>query len=401
MFCHTRPVRIVVTLAILLPTTAVTAQNWPNWRGPNHDGISTETGLQTKWDSTPPIVWRRELGPAFSAITCVDGRAYTCGTRDGQQVLFCLNADTGDVLWQTPFEKEYRDRQGGDGTRGTPTIDEGRVFVQGARGRLVCFDADDGNELWSRQFDTIPQWGYSGSVLIEGDLAIAIAGNADGPVLAFDKKTGKTAWKCGNTPVSYSTPYPITLAGRRYVAGFLEKSIIVVDAKTGREVWSMPWITSWNVNAATPIFHDGQLFFSSGYKHGAIAVKLTPAGDMFTGMTVWDSRAIRAKFQSPVLYQGHLYTSDEIELKCVEFATGEAKWSRRGIKFGTVVIADGYLFVLTERGKLLIGKATPAGFEPETDVQILTGRCWTVPTLYKGRLYARNLKQVVCLQLTP
>ncbi|MFH1745856.1 MAG: PQQ-binding-like beta-propeller repeat protein [Planctomycetota bacterium] len=392
------------TLAILvagLYSAGAWAADWPNWRGPNHDGISAEKGLQTKWAEAPPLVWERTIGSAFSGLTCVGDHVYTCGTQEGQQVLFCLHADTGEIVWQRPLEEAYRERQGGDGTRSTPVVDEGRVYVQGARGKLICCDAQTGAEHWSRQFNAMPQWGYSGSVLIEDDLAIAIAGDDDGPLVALDKKSGRIIWKHGQIPVGYSSPYPFTLEGRRYVVAFLGKSLIIVDIKAGREVWSTPWETSYDVNAATPIFHDGHLFFSSGYKHGCRVVKLQRAGEKLEGETVWESQAIRAKFQSPVLYEGHLYTSDEVGLKCVEFATGQVKWGRRGVTSGTVVIADGNLFLLAETGKLFIGKASPSEFAETTDVQILNGRCWTVPTLYRGRLYARDFDRLVCLNLKP
>ena len=375
--------------------------DWPNWRGPNYDGISAEKGLRTEWSTPPPVVWEHEIGSAFSAFVCVDGRAYTCGTQDGKQVLFCFNADSGKIIWQKHFEDGYRDRQGGDGTRATPTVHDGRVYIQGGWGRLVCFDSASGKELWIRKFENKPTWGYSSSVLIEGDLAIVVGGDDDGPLVALNKNTGETVWKCGRAPTGYATPYPFTLEGQRYVVGFLGKSIVIADVRTGREVWSMRWETSWYVNASTPIFDGVRLFHSSGYDHGSIVLKPARAGDKLTTETVWQNQSIRAKFQTPVLYEGHLYTSDEVGLKCVEFATGEVKWSKRGTKFGTVVIADGHLFVLSERGKLLIGKATPTGFEPTTDVQVLEGRCWTVPTLYKGRLYARNLEKAVCLKLSP
>ena len=373
---------LVITMLAAMFSSLTIAEEWPHWRGPNHDGISAETGLQVKWDAVPPTVWQRQVGSAFSAFACVDGKIYTCGEQDGKQVLFCLDAQTGAVLWQKPFEKSYQDPQGGDGTRATPTIDDGRVYIQGGWGRMVCFEAKTGKELWSREFNTKPVWGYSGSILIEGDLAIAAGGDEDGPLVALDKKSGKTIWKCGQAPTGYATPYPFTWEGRRYVAGFLGKSIIIVDVKDGREVWSKPWETSWDVNAATPIFHNGYLFFSTGYRHGSIMLKLKRAGEKLIVDTVWEGKSVRAKFQTPVLYQGHLYTSDEVGLKCVEFASGEQKWSKRGITFGTVVIADGHLFVLTENGELLIAPATPTAFEPTTQVQILSGRCWTVPTLY-------------------
>ena len=395
-----RQALVAGALGAVILATSVRAEDWPNWRGPNHDGVSAETGLITTWEGKPPVVWEFDVGPAFSAFACVDGRAYTCGTRDKQQVLFCFDGGTGKVLWQKPFAKEFHDTSGGDGTRATPTVDEDRVYIVGACGRLVCFDAKDGAELWSREFAGQPKWGYAGSVLIEGDLAIVPAGG-DGGLLALNKQTGGVVWKCSNEPAGYATPYPFTLDGQRYIVGFLAKAIIIADAKTGREVWRMPWETSWDVNAATPIFHNGQLLVSSGYKHGAVLVKLTPSGDSLSGQTTWESKVIQAKFQTPVLYNEYLYTSDDTgQLKCVEFATGQEKWGRRGIAHGTVVLADGHLFVLSESGELLIGRASPEGFTPTTQVQILDGRCWTVPTLYKGRLYARNLEKAVCLKLT-
>ena len=395
-----RTALVVSLLSSMLSLTAASAADWPNWRGPNHDGVSSETGLQTRWEAPPPLLWQRAIGSAFSGIAVVGDRVYTCGTHAGKQTLLCLNADTGAVLWQQPIGEEYREGTGGDGPRGTPTVADGRVYVQGALGRMCCFEADTGKELWSRQFNAIPRWGYSGSVLIEGNLALATAGDADGALIALDKQTGKTVWKCGQAPVGYSTPCAFTFEGQRYVVGLLGKSVVIADVKDGREVWSAPWETSYDVNAATPIFHDGYLFISSGYDHGATVLKLARAGERLTTTPVWESRAIRAKFQSPVLHEGYLYTSDESGLKCVEFKTGEVKWQKRRMKHGTVVIADGHLFVLTEEGRLVIAPATPESFNPITDVEVLSGRCWTVPTLCRGRICARNLEQMVCLQLT-
>jgi outer membrane protein assembly factor BamB len=209
-------------------------------------------------------VWEREVGSAFSSFACVGNRVYTCGAQDKQQVLYCLDANTGEVLWKKPFEKEFRNEHG-DGTRGTPTVHEGRVYLLGAYGRLLCVDANNGSDLWEKQFSNQPTWAYAGSVLIEGDLAIVSAGKSDGALAAFNKKTGEPVWKCGEDPVGYATPYPFTFNGERYIVGFMGNSVLIAEAKTGREVWRMPWKTDWDVNAASPIFHDGYLFLTSGY----------------------------------------------------------------------------------------------------------------------------------------
>jgi outer membrane protein assembly factor BamB len=400
MFGHVRQIlRITIGATLVLAATAAAA-DWPCWRGPNHDGLSPEKGFEPKWDAAPPKVWEADIGSAFSGLTVVAGKVYTCGTQNKQQTLFCLAADTGKIIWQTPIEEEYPERQGGDGTRGTPAFNDGRVYIQGALGRVLCCDAETGKEIWSRQYEAKPQWGYAASVLIDGDLALVTAGGKDGALVALDKQTGKVVWQCGRDPVGYATPYPFTFENQRYIVGFMGKEVIIADAKTGQQVWSMPWQTDWDVNASTPIYHDGHLFLSSGYDHGSILLKLARDGEQLKTETVWQNKSIRAKFQSPVLYDGHLYASDEVGLSCVAFATGETKWNQRGVTNGTLLIADGHVLLLTEKGELQIAPASPRAFEPRTTVPLLKGRCWTVPTLWNGHLYARNFKQVACYKLT-
>jgi len=396
-----------IRVAISLAASAAVglAGDWPNFRGPSYDGVSGETGLKTSWDKPLPLLWEREVGSAFSSFACVGDRVYTCGTQGGQQVLFCLNAGTGAIVWQKPFEKEFPERQGGDGTRATPAVSDGRVYVFGARGRLLCCDAQTGAEVWARQFNNPPQWGYSGSVLIEGELAIASPGKGDGALAAFNRKTGEPVWKAGNSKAGYATPYPFTFEGKRYIAGFLSDSAMVVHADSGKIAWQMPWKTDWDVNAAAPLFHDGRLFFSSGYNHGAILLKLHADGDTLAAETVWQDKVLRNKFQSVVLFQGDLYSGDETGLKCVEFETGKQRWFLRRFEGGssaahaTIVLAEGHLYVLSEDGRLYIAPASPRGFEPTTQAEILSGRCWTVPVLHQGRLYARSLERAVCFAL--
>lgn len=379
------------------------AADWPNFLGPRHDGISAETGLRTTWDTAPPKLWERQIGPAFSGISIVGERAFTCGTIDKKQTLLCLNADTGEVIWQKAFEKEYVERQGGDGTRATPTVSDGRVYVLGALGAAVCFEAGDGKEIWRREFEKPPTWGFSGSVLIEGDLAVL---NVNG-LTALKKATGEPAWTSGKGPAGYSTPYPFTFNGARYICGFMGKSAVVVDARTGKEVLSIPWETDWNVNAAAPIFTaDGHLFLSSGYKTGSALFELKAAGDKLEAKEIWRNRKMMNKFQSSLLIDGHLYASDQNGLRCVSFKTGEPAWIQRRIADtdyatvdGTIIAADGHLYYLTQQGMLAIAKASPQGFEPTTSVPVLDGLCWTIPTIDRGRLYVRNLDRVVCYTL--
>jgi outer membrane protein assembly factor BamB len=373
--------------------------DWPNFRGPNYDGISREKGLRYEYSEPLKMVWDRTVGSSFSSFACVGDRVYTCGTKDDQQVLLSLNADTGKVIWQKAIGKAYPDASGGDGTRATPTVDGNRVYILEAWGTLLCLSADKGEELWREKYDEKPMWGYSGSVLIEGDLAIVSAGASSGTLRALDKKTGKLVWKSGDDPVGYATPYPFTFQGKRYIVGFNAKSALIVEATTGRIVWRDLWRTDWGVNAASPIFHDGYLYLSSGYRTGAAVFKMSVEGDKLAGEQVWKSRVLMNKFQSCILYEGKLYASDQKALVCADLLTGKELWRKHRVKHGTIVLAEGYLILLDQHGTLQIAQASPEGFEPVTTAKILSDRCWTVPVIHRGRLYARDLGRIVCFDL--
>lgn len=373
--------------------------DWPNFRGPNHDGISDQTGFQRVWTEPIPLVWERNIGSAFSSFAAVGDRIYTCGEADGRQTLMALAADTGEVIWTNSFEKAFRDPYG-DGTRATPTVHEGKVYILGGHGKLLCVRADTGVEVWSRQLSHAPTWGYAGSVLIEGDLAVATAGRDEGSIAAFHKITGELVWKCGTDPAGYSTPYPFTFHDSRYVVAFTGVSVLVAEVETGNIVLRVPWETSYDVNAAAPIFHDGYLFVTSGYSTGAGLLKLSAEGAALRAEKIWSGKQILNKFQSCVLRDGHLYTSDQKALKCVEFLTGQIKWEVRRFKHSPLFLADGQLLVLREDGQFMIAPAAAEGFQPSTEASILSGKCWSVPILHRGRLYARNLERIVCFDLS-
>lgn len=383
---------------LFAPTHRAAAGDWPHWRGPGYDGTSAETKFRKAWQGDLKTVWARRIGAGYSGIIRVSRRVYTCGTADGHQVLYCLDAERGTVAWKQPIEKAYRNNFG-DGPRATPTFDAGRLYIMGALGTVACFDADSGSKIWSKHYENVPQWGYSGSVLVQGDRAVIAAGGRGGGLRALDKKTGDELWKCGGDRDSgYSTPYPFELDGTKYVCGFLGKSVVIAELETGREVFSMPWKTDWKVNAATPIFHDGYLFLSSGYSTGCGLYRLRRSDGALKADEVWRSRVLKNKFQTPVLHRGKLYSFDQSAFKCVDFLTGRKHWQEHGAH-GTVVLADGHLLALTGEGRLRVAAASPDGFVPRGEAQILDDRCWTVPTLSGGRLYARNMDRIVCVDL--
>lgn len=393
------PCFVLATIMGVAAGGAVFAEDWPSFRGARHDGKSTETDLKLAWSGKPEIAWKRDVGASFSAVAVVGDRAYTCGTKDGQQVLYCLNAENGEIIWQTPFEREYQERQGGDGTRATPTIDSGRVYVLGARGKLLCANGADGKEIWSKQFNHMPQWGYSGSVLVDGELAVTSGGKEDGALVAFKKATGEEVWKTGNDSAGYATPYPFDFEGTRYICGFTGNSAIIVEAATGRQVWHTEWKTDWDVNAAAPIFKDGHLFIGSGYRTGCALFKLSKNGDVLKGEEVWRKKVMMPKFQSCVLHEGKLYVSDQKALVCADFLTGKEEWRRNRLTNGTIAFAEGKLILLTESGELHIAPADPKAYQPSSEAKVFDKLCWTVPVIANGRMFIRDTDTVKCIKL--
>jgi outer membrane protein assembly factor BamB len=395
----------VVGLAVLYTTAA--GGDWPNFRGPKHDGISPETGLKTTWPTPPKAVWEAKVGDAFSGISIVGDRAFTCGTSSKKQTVVCLDAGSGKLIWQTPIEDAYFEPMGGNGPRSTPTIGDDRVYVLGAQGRLVCLNATDGKRVWEKKFGGVPQWGYSGSVLIEGSMAVVSAGGADGALVAYDKSTGAQVWKSGDDKAGYATPYPFTFEGERYIVGFTATKASVVRAKDGVLAWETDWKTDWDVNAASPIFDNGHLFLSSGYKTGSAVYKLSRAGEKLKADNVWGGikQVLLGKFQSAVLHDGHLYCSDEKRLACVEFLAGKQVWEVKRIDDGprpkdsTLVLAEGHLFIQIENGDFVITPATPEGYKPTAEFKTFDGKCWTVPTLANGRMYVRDMSTLKCFNM--
>ena len=177
------------------------------------------------------------------------------------------------------------------------------MYVLGARGTLLCVKAKDGSEVWRQKFSGAPTWFYSGSVLIEGDLAVVSPGGGAGSLAAYNRKTGSLAWKAGSDGAGYATPYPFTFEKTRYIACFSAKEILVVEAGDGAVAWRSPWKTSYDVNSATPIYHDGSLFISSGYGHGCALFRLRKSGGKLSVREAWNNQSIRSKFQTFVLYK--------------------------------------------------------------------------------------------------
>jgi len=340
---HGMPSRATLALLLLSSITALAA-DWPNFRGPTHDGVSSEKSWKAEWSSEPPVAWKAKVGLGFSSIVVANGRAATAGHADGKDTLFCFDAVSGKMVWQANLAKETE--------------------------------------------APIPTWGYTGAPLVQGDLLVVNVGDAGA---AVQKATGKLVWKSATKDCGYSTPFPLTQGGKALAVLANADSYVAVDVKTGAEVWRQRWLTQYNVNAANPVISGGLMFLSTGYGKGGAQFKLGP-GAPTQG---WKTKALRTQMNAAVLHEGHLYgvdgdTTEKATLKCLDFATGKEKWAEPGFGSGGVIVADGQLIALSALGELLIAPATPEGFKPTTRTQVLGPKCWTAPVLANGFIYCRN-----------
>lgn len=363
--------------------------DWPQWRGPNSDGVSTEKGWRADWrDGRARQLWKTSVGVGYSAVAVKGERLYTMGLVGDGDTVWCLDAENGKEVWQHHYRCPRQPKGGYPGPRATPTVDDGLVYTLSHEGHVFCLRADSGQVVWSKHLSQElrlrpPEWGFAGSPTIEGQLVLFNVGNGG---VALEKRTGRVVWNSGEGRTSYSTPLTFAAGGQRFAAMFTARGLLGVDPATGKKLWEHPWKTSYDANIATPIIAGGHVFISSGYNVGCAMLRLNadrPA-------VVWQNKHMRNHFNTCVLWENHLYGFDESTLKCLDFRTGAMKWAQNGLGKASLMIADGKLLVLSERGELVVAPASPAGFRETARARVLGGRCWTVPVLCGGRVYCRN-----------
>lgn len=377
---------------------------WAQWRGPNRDGISSETGFLKNWpEEGPKVLWHIPFGDGYSGISIAQDKVYTMAAEGDDEFVICLDVSNGEEVWRFRSGAKFTEQRG-DGPRSMPTVHGDSVFALGAEGKLYALNARDGTKLWSHNFveefdSKIPTWGFSSSPLIEDNLVLVEAGGKDGKsIVAFDKKSGDVVWTTHTDEVGYSSPIAIDFGGVRQIIFLTSKTLLSLAPENGDIYWKYPWPEG--INIATPIFiPDDKIFISASYDKGAVLLRMTADENGIGVEEIWKSRVMKNHFNSSVLQGDYLYGFDNAILTCIEVNTGEEQWRQRGFGKGSLLLADDHLIILGEGGKLALAEANPNEYREKARFQLFDDKCWTVPTLAGGRLYLRNQKEMVCLDL--
>ena len=386
--------------------------DWPDWRGPRRDAISRETGLMLDWRTDKPRrVWQRALGIGYSSITVVGDRAYTMGSEGDAEYVYCLDTTDGKTVWKihsgTTFRNDY-----GNGPRGTPVIDGKLVYALGGNGDLLCLEAATGTVAWQKnvlkEFGAKNiRWGVSATPLIYGDRLLVNVGASSASVVAFNKATGAVIWKSHDDVAGYSSPIRIEIPGPDgkvpHLVVYCGRSLVGLAPGDGAVHWQHEWLTTNNMNIATPIFEPRTrtLYVSASRDTGRCsAYRLTAVGGTVRCEHLYTNKNMRNHYNGCLLLDGFLYGFDNSVLKCQDLETGKVRWTNRTVGKGALISAQGHLFVLGEKGMMAVVKATPEKYTEKGRFQALkSGRAWTPPSLARGKLYVRDLEQITCIDI--
>jgi outer membrane protein assembly factor BamB len=402
--------KLIVTGLLICSGLCVRAEDWPQWRGPRGDNISTETGLADSWPADgPKQLWSVEVGIGYSSAVAVKDRIYQMSVANGRDVLYCLEPDTGKIVWKNSYDGGYTGSY--PGVRATPTILDGKIYTYGGNSDLACWNQADGKLDWRLNViretgaEKNLEWGTASNPLIVGDL-IYVQNGAGGPVaVAVNRQTGKIVWQSEKGLGGYAHIIQVDVDGTKQLIVFGGKAVYGMNPQTGATIWKDGWETQYDVNASTPIYADGKLFLTTAYNTGHCAIfDLTKTG----ATKVYESRDVTVRFQGAILDGGKLYANSEGTIKCVEWPTGKVLWSAREPKLGmggALLRIPGKRFIATSepRRGVYMMQETDTGLKvigEKRDAMEGKNELWATPLVYKGKLYVKGEKNLVCFDIS-
>jgi outer membrane protein assembly factor BamB len=375
--------------------------DWPQWRGPERNGVSKDTGLIKQWPSSgPQRAWSiSSLGEGFGSIAIKGDRIFVQGSRDRASVVFCLNRADGKTVWSAALGAKLN-KDVGNGPRSTPTVDNDRVYALTENGDLACLNAHNGSPVWRKNIlkefgGNNLGWLISESPLIDGDRVIVTPGGRGAGMVALDKMTGKEIWRATDLSedASYSSCIAADVGGVRTIMNFTSRAAVGVRASDGKLMWRNSSAANGTANCTTPVFADGKVLFTSDYGTGAALLGLSAQGGEVKAQELYFTREMKNHHGGVVLLNGYLYGfSGSSGLTCIEFATGKKMWANRSVGKGSLAYADGMLYLLSEKQVVGLAEANPNAYVEKGRFSIPDqGRdSWAYPVVVGGRLYIRD-----------
>jgi outer membrane protein assembly factor BamB len=442
-----RRARYFLVFALAGALSHAQAEDWPQWLGTNRDSVWRESGILTEFPGAGPVVrWRTAIGAGYTGPAVAQGRVYLTdrqlpqGTGNpanpfdrssvpGSERVLCLDEKTGNIIWQHSYDCPYTMSYAA-GPRATPLVNDGKVFTLGGEGHLFCFQAADGKVLWSRDFKKdfdakTPTWGFSAAPLLEGDMLICLVGGPGAVAVALNKDTGQEVWRALSAKEpGYAPPTIVEAAGKRQLIIWHPESVNALDPATGKPYWKVPFPSQSGLSVAMPR-QMGEFLFITTFYNGSLMLRLdqTKPG----AAVVWrskkaserDTDALHSIIPTPFLQEGHIYgVCSYGQLRCLKAATGERVWetlqattaNNKETRWANAFLVknEDRFFLFNEKGDLIIARLTPAGYEEISRAHLLEptnrdpGRLvlWSHPAFANRSVYARNDKEIICVDLT-
>lgn len=426
--------RLTLTLLTIFfagPILRISADDWPQWRGPDRSNRSAEKGLFKNWgDNGPSLQWTAEgLGEGYASVSVADGRIYTTGNFSDNQSVIAIDEASGKVLWKQPVT-DKKPKHGYEGSRSTPTVDGDRLYLVTSDGKIVALNATDGQLVWSRDFadwdgKMMSGWGYSESPLVDGNRVICTPGGPEAMMVALDKSTGEEIWAAGSPDASdgtdvagkplkggagYASAVITEGAGVRQYVQLVGRGLIGVRASDGKVLWQYERVANGTANIPTPIVSGDHVFTSTAYGTGSALLQLRPSGDggVSADEVYWlEGNELQVKHGGMVLVDGNIYcghgNGSGLPI-CVDAATGEIQWGperTRGSGEAAIVYADGHVVIRREDGTVLLVRATPEEFDLVSHFtpEFQQGKSWAHPVIANGKLYLREQDKLMAYTL--
>ena len=392
--------RFIAAIALLATfTLSALASDWPQWRGPNRDGVSTEKGLLDEWpEGGPKLLWKATgVGVGFSSVSVIGDRIYTMGDGKTASYVYCLSAKSGKIIWTS----KRVGKTGGNykGPRSTPTIDEGHVYALGQYGDLVCLKAETGAEIWRKSLTKdfggrSGGWNYTESPLIDEGKVIVTPGGKKGAVVALNKKTGEPIWQSKDFTdgAQYSSLIAREYGGERQYIQLTGANVVGLAADTGKVLWKAAR-KGRTATVSTPIFHDGHVFVSSSYGVGCNGFKVSYTDKSFSAKQVYANKTISNHHGGCIRVGDYVYASSSSRLVCVDLKTGKEMWKERSAGKGSIVVVDNKIILRTESGPISLVELSPNAYRQISKFSQPNrsrARAWPHPVVSNGALYIRD-----------